>query len=176
MKMCGAGAANRMDNIIVYVADSVAADRIAMTLAGDPALGGCFERGVPAVVKEVTAGIGRAQEPPLTAPRYAKDGVTKHPLRAEPQWTEDGWIETQCRSFGKMHAELIWTGLRKWRAANQNAVQTGQVAPGFLQEVRAAYLRAGIDPANSALFPNRAEIEQRFQDKMAAKWVKQNPM
>ena len=174
-KICGACMTDRVDSIVAYFSDSGAADAVVVALSSNAALHGCFKRGVPLVVNEVTEGIGRAQEPPVTSPLYARDGRSEHPLRADPQVNPDipkpyiGFI-TENTSFGKLHSELIFAGLRQWRANNPKAVLTGPVPQTLIAAIVAAYGKEGIDPKNPSQFANRQQIETGFQNKMLDKY------
>lgn len=176
-KICGAGATDRVDSIVVYLTSNVTADAVVNALSQNAALHGCFERGVPFVVNEVTQGIGRAQEPPVTSPLYADDGISEHPLRKNPKVDFDrpghaGSIgfETKNTSFGTLHAELIFTGLQQWRKKNAAAPLTGAVPQTLLTEIVAVYRSEGYDPTNPSQFPNRQQIEADFQGKMSTKF------
>jgi len=175
-KICAACATDRVDSIVVYLTDSGTADELAAALGEAPALNGCFERGVPLVVKEVSEGIGRVQEPPVTTPLYADDGVSEHPLRANPKMNEKGSrFLTEKTSFGTLHAELIFTGLKRWRAKNPTAALSGKVPDALFAEIVAAYASEHINPETPEQFPNRQKIERDFQDRLSAKAKQLNP-
>jgi hypothetical protein len=176
-KICAACATDRLDSIVVFLTDDSAARSVVDQLGSNPALNGCFARGVPLVVNEVMPGIGRAQEPPRTAPLYADDGTTKHPLRVTPT-VDPNWpgfagpirFATKPNSFGGLHSDLISAALARWCKNNPAAPLTGPVPPSLLGEIAAVYRKHGYDPANPSQFPNRREIEAHFQDKMSRKF------